>query len=87
MPAILKKCSGKKKCFPDGVYGYNELCARNFVFTTITRITLMPGSSILVTDNNVTIYQFTNPSTTCNYKVCVCIRIGRMTIITISTSP
>lgn len=86
MPAKLKNCKGKKKCFPDGTYTYTELCARNFVFTTITRITLSVGSSILITDNGITIYQFTNPSN-CEYKVCVCIRIGRMTIITISTSP
>lgn len=85
MPAVLKKCNGKKKCFPDGVYTYNELCCRGFVFTTITRIKLSVGSSILITDNGITLYQFTNPSN-CEYTVCVCIRIGRMTIITISST-
>lgn len=86
MPAVLKKCNGKKKCFPDGVYTYNELCSRNFVFTTITKIKLSVKSSILITDNGVTLYQFTNPSN-CEYIVCVCIRIGRMTAITITTAP
>jgi hypothetical protein len=84
MPAVLKKCSGKKKCFPDGIFTYNELCDKGFAFTTITRITLSVGSSILVKDNNITIYQFTNPSN-CDYKVSVCIRVGRLTVVTIST--
>jgi hypothetical protein len=86
MPAVLKKCNGKKKCFQDGVYTYSELCGRNFVFTTITGITLSVGSSILVTDNNgIVVYQFSN-FTNHDYEVSVCIRVGRMTVITISSS-